>query len=45
MHANYYRFGGVHQDLPRGLDERIAAWMDQFVPILDGDIYAKIDRN
>jgi NADH-quinone oxidoreductase subunit D len=35
MHANYYRFGGVHQDMPRGLDERIAAWMDQFVPRLD----------
>jgi len=35
MHANYYRFGGVHQDMPRGLDERIAAWMDQFVPKLD----------
>ena len=35
MHANYYRFGGVHQDMPSGLDERIAAWMDQFVPKLD----------
>ncbi len=35
MHANYYRFGGVNRDLPKGLDERIAAWMDQFVPRLD----------
>ena len=35
MHANYYRFGGVNRDLPEGLDERIAAWMDQFVPRLD----------
>ncbi|MFO1039971.1 MAG: NADH-quinone oxidoreductase subunit D [Geminicoccaceae bacterium] len=32
MHANYYRFGGVDRDLPKGLDERIAAWIDQFVP-------------
>ena len=35
MHANYYRFGGVNRDLPKGLDERIAAWMGQFVPRLD----------
>ena len=35
MHAFYYRFGGVDRDMPKGLDEQIAAWMDQFVPILD----------
>jgi NADH-quinone oxidoreductase subunit D len=35
MHANYYRFGGVNRDLPAGLDERIAAWIDQFGPRLD----------
>ena len=35
MHANYYRFGGVNRDLPDGLEERIAAWIDQFVPRLD----------
>ena len=35
MHANYYRFGGVNRDLPDGLDERIAAWMEQFGPRLD----------
>ena len=35
MHANYYRFGGVNRDMPKGLDERIAAWIDQFVPRLD----------
>jgi NADH-quinone oxidoreductase subunit D len=35
MHANYYRFGGVNRDLPAGLDARIAAWIDEFVPILD----------
>jgi NADH-quinone oxidoreductase subunit D len=35
MHANYYRFGGVDRDLPKDLPERIAAWMEQFVRILD----------
>jgi NADH-quinone oxidoreductase subunit D len=35
MHAFYYRFGGVDRDMPKGLDEQISAWMDQFVPILD----------
>ncbi|MEK0081663.1 NADH-quinone oxidoreductase subunit D [Benzoatithermus flavus] len=32
MHAFYYRFGGVDRDLPKGLEEEIAAWIDQFVP-------------
>lgn len=35
MHANYYRFGGVNRDLPPGLNERILAWIDQFVPKFD----------
>ena len=35
MHANYYRFGGVNRDLPEGLAERIAAWIEQFGPKLD----------
>ena len=35
LHANYYRFGGVSRDMPDGLDERISAWMEQFVPKLD----------
>jgi NADH-quinone oxidoreductase subunit D len=35
LHANYYRFGGVNRDLPEGLTERIAAWMEHFVPVLD----------
>jgi NADH-quinone oxidoreductase subunit D len=35
MHANYYRFGGVARDLPDGLEDQIAAWIDQFVPKLD----------
>ena len=35
MHATYYRFGGVNRDLPDGLEERIAAWIEQFGPRLD----------
>jgi NADH-quinone oxidoreductase subunit D len=35
MHANYYRFGGVNRDLPRGIEGDIAAWCDQFEPLFD----------
>ncbi len=35
MHANYYRFGGVNRDLPAGIEADIAAWCDQFEPLLD----------
>ncbi len=35
MHANYFRFGGVNRDLPAGLEDRIAAWCDQFEPFMD----------
>ncbi|MAW51391.1 MAG: NADH-quinone oxidoreductase subunit D [Geminicoccus sp.] len=30
FHAAYFRPGGVHQDLPKGLDRDIAAFCDQF---------------
>ena len=30
LHANYFRPGGVHQDLPEGLVEDIRAFCDQF---------------
>ena len=30
LHANYFRAGGVHQDLPRGLDEDIAKFCNNF---------------
>jgi NADH-quinone oxidoreductase subunit D len=30
LHANYFRPGGVAKDLPEGLTERIAAWMETF---------------
>jgi NADH-quinone oxidoreductase subunit D len=35
MHANYFRFGGVRQDLPRDLIDDIEAWCDPFLKILD----------
>jgi len=34
MHANYFRPGGVHQDLPKGLAEDIAAWAERFPKFL-----------
>ena len=35
LHANYFRPGGVHQDLPQALVDDIAAWCDSFIPVLD----------
>jgi NADH-quinone oxidoreductase subunit D len=35
LHANYIRPGGVHQDLPEGLLEDMAAWTDSFPAFLD----------
>ena len=35
MHANYFRFGGVHRDLPAGLPQRIDVWADEFVKVMD----------
>jgi NADH-quinone oxidoreductase subunit D len=35
LHANYFRVGGVHQDMPAGLPEEILAWADPFPRILD----------
>jgi NADH-quinone oxidoreductase subunit D len=35
LHANYFRAGGVHQDLPRGLDEDILKFCDHFPKIID----------
>lgn len=35
MHMNYYRIGGVSQDLPDGLLDDIAAWADEFPKMLD----------
>ena len=35
FHCNYFRPGGVHQDLPDGLVDDIAAWADAFPKFLD----------
>ena len=35
LHANYYRPGGVHQDLPAGLLEDIGRWAEQFPKLVD----------
>src|SRR5215469_14890626 len=35
LHANYFRPGGVHQDLPQALIVDIAAWCDPFLKVLD----------
>ncbi|MFA4994850.1 MAG: NADH-quinone oxidoreductase subunit D [Bdellovibrionales bacterium] len=35
MHTNYFRPGGVHQDLPEGLAEDILAWVKRFPKVID----------
>ena len=35
LHANYFRPGGVHQDLPRGLDADILKFCNGFPKIID----------
>ena len=35
LHANYFRAGGVHQDLPRGLNEDIAKFCIKFPKVID----------
>ena len=35
LHANYFRAGGVHQDLPRGLTDDILNFCDQFPKIIN----------
>jgi NADH-quinone oxidoreductase subunit D len=44
MHANYYRVGGVRQDLPPELVDDIADWCVRFPKILD-DIEGLITNN
>ena len=44
MHANYYRPGGVHQDLPAGLLEDILAWAETFPQVVD-DIEGILTEN
>ncbi len=35
LHANYFRPGGVHQDLPQALIDDIEAWCDPFLKTLE----------
>ncbi len=35
LHANYFRPGGVHKDLPRGLNEDILLFCDTFPKVID----------
>ena len=44
MHANYFRPGGVHQDLPAGLLADIAAYCDTLPKIID-DIESLLTEN
>jgi len=44
LHANYFRMGGVHQDLPPQLLEDIYAFCDQFPKVLD-DIEGLLTHN
>ena len=34
LHANYFRAGGVHQDLPRGLDSDISDFIKKFPKVI-----------
>ena len=44
LHANYVRPGGVHQDIPAGLAEDIAAFIPPFERFVD-DLEALLDEN
>ena len=44
LHANYFRVGGVHQDLPEDLIDDIEAWCDPFLKVVD-DIDALLTEN
>ena len=45
MHANYFRPGGVHQDVPAGLLEDISAWMDnRLMPLFEDAISLVADN-
>ncbi|MCX8515665.1 MAG: NADH-quinone oxidoreductase subunit D [Alphaproteobacteria bacterium] len=35
LHANYFRVGGVHQDIPANMMDQIFSWADQFPQCLD----------
>ncbi len=44
LHANYFRFGGVRQDLPPDLINDIEAWCDPFLKVVD-DLHNLVMEN
>ncbi|WP_300298979.1 NADH-quinone oxidoreductase subunit D [Ferrovibrio sp.] len=44
MHAAYFRPGGVHQDLPRGMDEEIVKYLPRMLKVID-DIEGLLTEN
>lgn len=44
LHANYFRVGGVHQDLPEDLIDDIEAWSDPFLKVVE-DIDGLLTEN
>jgi NADH-quinone oxidoreductase subunit D len=44
LHAAYFRPGGVHQDIPAGMAERIRAWANNF-PNFIRDLEALLNEN
>ncbi len=44
LHANYFRFGGVRQDLPPDLIDDIEAWCDPFLKVVD-DLHNLVMEN
>ncbi|MBO6825140.1 MAG: NADH-quinone oxidoreductase subunit D [Sneathiella sp.] len=44
MHAAYFRVGGVHQDLPEGLEDDIRTFIKEFPKVLD-DISTLLTEN
>ncbi len=45
LHANYFRPGGVHQDMPEGLAEDIYEWADKSVPAVIDDLETLLTDN
>jgi NADH-quinone oxidoreductase subunit D len=44
LHANYFRPGGVHQDMPAKLIDDIEAWCDPFLNVVD-DLQRLLSHN
>ena len=44
LHMNYYRIGGVAQDIPEGMEEDIKDWAENFVNFID-DLESLLTEN